>query len=159
MSFYSKKLEQVFVEKFCDLIKSGAPLWSSTFSVPFQSLFLSQPEVFFSFHAKQPVHSVFLFNFSREISSWNRRLKEYQLFCRKKSYCSQIHAVNPTPIQEWKEGTGCKSINYEMSFWVTSILPKTNKKIQFTTRVPSSRIVFVHFLGELKTQKRHFEIN
>ena len=36
---------------------------------------------------------------------------------------------------------------------------KTNKrKINFTTMVPQV-IVFVRFLGELKTPKRHFEIN
>ena len=39
--------------------------------------------------------------------------------------------------------------------------PKKSKenKIDFTTNGTSSRIVFVRFLGELKTPKRHFEIN
>ena len=36
---------------------------------------------------------------------------------------------------------------------------KWTKKFDFTTMVTSSRIVFVRCLGELKTQKRHFEIN
>ena len=35
---------------------------------------------------------------------------------------------------------------------------KRTKKFYFTTMVPR-RIVFVRFLGELKTPKRHFEIN
>ena len=44
---------------------------------------------------------------------------------------------------------------------VSSILPK-NKRKNATLLLcigTSSRIVFVHFLGELKTPKRHFEIN
>ena len=44
-------------------------------------------------------------------------------------------------------------------FLVSSILPKTNRKIPLFYDVTSSRIVFVCFLGELKTPKRHFEIN
>ena len=41
------------------------------------------------------------------------------------------------------------------------VYPKiTTKKFDFTTYYgTSSRIVFVHFLGELKTPKGHFEIN
>ena len=39
---------------------------------------------------------------------------------------------------------------------MSSILPKNERKISTFT---SSRIVFVRFLGELKTLKRHFEIN
>jgi hypothetical protein len=39
-----------------------------------------------------------------------------------------------------------------MSFWYLQFFHKTNKTI-------SSWIVFVHFLKELKIQKRHFEIN
>ena len=35
---------------------------------------------------------------------------------------------------------------------------KRIKKFDFTTMVPQVEIFFVHFLGELKTQKRHFEI-
>ena len=48
-----------------------------------------------------------------------------------------------------------------MSFWYLQFSQKSEKKIDFTTTTydTSSRIVFVHFLGELKTQKRHFEIN
>ena len=36
---------------------------------------------------------------------------------------------------------------------------KQTKKFDLTTMDTSSRIVFVLFLGELKTPKRHFEIN
>ena len=35
---------------------------------------------------------------------------------------------------------------------------KTNEKVQIYYYGTSSRIVYVHFLGELKTPKRHFEI-
>ena len=42
---------------------------------------------------------------------------------------------------------------------LSSILPKTNEKIRLYYYGTSSRIVFVCFLGELKTPKRHFEIN
>ena len=46
-----------------------------------------------------------------------------------------------------------------MSFWYLQFSQKTNKKIRLYYYGISSRIVFVRFLGELKTQKRHFEIN
>ena len=42
---------------------------------------------------------------------------------------------------------------------VSSILPKKNEKNQPNYYGTSSRIVFVRFLEELKTPKRHFEIN
>ena len=42
---------------------------------------------------------------------------------------------------------------------VTSILPKNELKIQLYYYGTSSRVVFVHFLGELKIPKRHSEIN
>ena len=46
-----------------------------------------------------------------------------------------------------------------MSFWYLIFSQKTNKKIQFYYYGTTSRIVFVRFLGELKTPKWHFEIN
>ena len=42
---------------------------------------------------------------------------------------------------------------------VSSILPKKNEKIRLYYYSTSSGIVFVRFWGELKTLKRHFEIN
>ena len=36
---------------------------------------------------------------------------------------------------------------------------KRTKKFNFTTMVPQVDLFFVHFLGELKTPERHFEIN
>ena len=42
---------------------------------------------------------------------------------------------------------------------VSSILPKNEQKIRLYYYGTSSRIVFVRFLEELKTLKRHFEIN
>ena len=44
-------------------------------------------------------------------------------------------------------------VNFEMSFWYLQFSQKT---IYYGT---SSRIVFVRFWGELKTPRRHFEIN
>ena len=46
-----------------------------------------------------------------------------------------------------------------MSFWYLQFSQKTNEKIRLYYYGTSSRIVFVRFLGELKTPKRHFEIN
>ena len=46
-----------------------------------------------------------------------------------------------------------------MSFWYHQFFQKTNEKIWPTYYSNSSRIVFVRFLEELKTPKRHFEIN
>ena len=43
-----------------------------------------------------------------------------------------------------------------MSYWFSS---KTNRNIQLYYYGTSSRIVYVHFLRELKTPKRNFEIN
>ena len=47
----------------------------------------------------------------------------------------------------------------EMSFWYLQFSQKLNEKIRLYYNGTSSWIVFVHFLGELKTPKRHFEIN
>ena len=44
-------------------------------------------------------------------------------------------------------------------FLLSSILPKTEQKIWLYYYGTSSRIVFVRFLGELKTSKIHSEIN
>ena len=46
-----------------------------------------------------------------------------------------------------------------MSFWYLQFSQKPNEKVRLYYYVTSSRIVFVRFLGELKTPKRHFEIN
>ena len=46
-----------------------------------------------------------------------------------------------------------------MSSWYLQFSQKTNEKIQLYYYGTWSRIVFVRFLGELKTPKRHFEIN
>ena len=46
-----------------------------------------------------------------------------------------------------------------MSFWYLQFSQKTNEKIPLYFFSTLSQIVFVHFLGELKTPKRHFEIN
>ena len=46
-----------------------------------------------------------------------------------------------------------------MSFWYLQFSQKINKKFWIYYYGTSSRIVFVLFLGELKTPKRHFEIN
>ena len=45
-----------------------------------------------------------------------------------------------------------------MSFWYPQFSQKTNEKIRLYYYGTSSRIVFVHFLGEL-IPKRHLEIN
>jgi hypothetical protein len=44
-------------------------------------------------------------------------------------------------------------------FWYLQFFQKTNKKIRLYYDGTSSRIIFVRFLEELKTKKRHFEIN
>ena len=58
---------------------------------------------------------------------------------------------------------GCtlKVSQFRNVFLVPSILPKNKQKIQlyYYFQGTSSRIVFVRFFGELKTPKRHFEIN
>ena len=46
-----------------------------------------------------------------------------------------------------------------MSFCYLRFFQKTNKKNRLNYYGTSSRIVFVRFLEELKTPKRHFEIN
>ena len=46
-----------------------------------------------------------------------------------------------------------------MSFWYLQLSQKTNEKIRLYYYGTSSRIVLVRFLGELKTPKRHFEMN
>ena len=47
-----------------------------------------------------------------------------------------------------------------MSFWYLRFSQKTNEKIRlYYYGTYHSRIVLVRFLGELKTPKRHFEIN
>ena len=47
-----------------------------------------------------------------------------------------------------------------MSFWYLQFSQKMNEKNRlYYYGSSSSRIVFVRFLGELKTTKRHFEIN
>ena len=49
---------------------------------------------------------------------------------------------------------------FEMSFWHPQFSQKTNEKIQiYYYYDTSSRFVFTHFLGELKTLRRYFEIN
>ena len=55
-----------------------------------------------------------------------------------------------------------QSVERRMSFWYLQFshkMDKKNGKNQFYYYGTSSRIVFVHFLGESKTPKRHFEIN
>ena len=44
-------------------------------------------------------------------------------------------------------------------FWYLQFFQKTNKKIRRYYDGTSSRIIFVRFLEELKTKKRHFEIH
>ena len=46
-----------------------------------------------------------------------------------------------------------------MPFWYLQFSQKKNEKIQNYYYGTLSPIVFVPFLGELKTPKRHFEIN
>ena len=56
---------------------------------------------------------------------------------------------------------GCtlKVSQFRNVFLVPSILQKNELKIQLYCYGASSRIVFLHFLGELKTPKRLFKIN
>ena len=53
----------------------------------------------------------------------------------------------------WHDGFSCMSV-----FWYLQFSQKLNEKIQLYSYGTPSRIVFVRFLGELKTPKRHFEI-
>ena len=46
-----------------------------------------------------------------------------------------------------------------MSYWYLQFSKKMNEKIRHYYYGTSNWIVFVRFLGELKTPKRHFEIN
>ena len=46
-----------------------------------------------------------------------------------------------------------------MTFLYSQFSQNLNKKIQLNHYNTLGRLVFVHFLGELKTSKRHFEIN
>ena len=48
--------------------------------------------------------------------------------------------------------------NY-LTFWYFQFSQKMNEKIRLYYYGTSSRIVFVRLLGELKTPKRHYEIN
>ena len=47
-----------------------------------------------------------------------------------------------------------RSVNFEISFLFLQFSQKTKKKIRLYYHGTSSRIVFVYFLGELKTPKR-----
>ena len=59
----------------------------------------------------------------------------------------------------FKKNLKVRSVNFEMSFWYLQFYQKTKEKFDFTTMVPQVKssqvksIVFVRFLGELKTQK------
>ena len=59
----------------------------------------------------------------------------------------------------FKSVLGHWSVNFEMSFWYLQFSQETNEKIQLYYYGTSSRIVFLRILGELKTPKRHFQIN
>ena len=50
------------------------------------------------------------------------------------------------------------SVDFEMSFWYLQFSQK-GTKIRLYNHGTSSRIIFIRFLGELKTRKGHFEIN
>ena len=50
-------------------------------------------------------------------------------------------------------------VHFEMSLWYLQLSQKTNENIWLYYYGTSGRIVFVRFLGELKSPKRHFEIN
>jgi hypothetical protein len=52
-----------------------------------------------------------------------------------------------------------RSVDFETSFWYLQFFLKMNEKIRPNYYGTSSEIVFVRFLEELKTPKRHFEIN
>ena len=58
-----------------------------------------------------------------------------------------------------EHGTFKGQLISECLFWYLQISQKTNKTIQLCHYDISSWIVFVHFLGQLKTPKRHIEIN
>ena len=50
-------------------------------------------------------------------------------------------------------------VNIESELWSPQFSQKTNEIIRLYCYDTLGRIVSVHFLGELKTPKRHFEIN
>ena len=52
-----------------------------------------------------------------------------------------------------------RSVNFKRNFWYPQFFQKTIEKIHPNYLDTSGRIVFVRFLEELKTPKRHFEIN
>ena len=52
-----------------------------------------------------------------------------------------------------------RSFNFKRTYFYPQFFQKTNKTIMLHYYDTSGRIVFVRFLEELKTPKRHFEIN
>ena len=58
-----------------------------------------------------------------------------------------------------KDSSVLRSVNFVMSFWYHQFSRTTNEKIRLYYYGTSSLIIFVRFLGELKTPERHFEIN
>ena len=52
-----------------------------------------------------------------------------------------------------------RSVNFKRTFCYPQFFQKKREKNQQNYYDTSGRIVFIRFLKELKTQKRHFEIN
>ena len=52
-----------------------------------------------------------------------------------------------------------RSVNFKRTFCYPQFFQKTNAKIQLYYCDTSGRIVYIHFLEELKTPKRHFKID
>ena len=95
-------------------------------------------------------------------------------FCPTRKISAQIHALRSLLTESlavsfkmeatqmvifnflWLTWDHWRSVNFEMSFLVSSILPKKNEKIRIYYYGTSSWIGFF-FLGELKTPKRHFD--
>ena len=51
------------------------------------------------------------------------------------------------------------SVNFKRTFWYPQFFPKMNEKIVSTTMIPQVGLFSFVFWKNLKTPKRHFEIN
>ena len=85
---------------------------------------------------------------SRQLIIWDRMVTIWRL------RLMSLNAVHtPTVVLKGQ-------LLSNMTFWYLQFSQKTNKKFDITKYYgTSSRIVSVRFFGDLKTQKRHSEIN
>ena len=89
-----------------------------------------------------------------KVCSFAPRVASYSTNAHTFAFCTTGHHF-------WRGRPAKGQLISKCLFGIFNSPKKQTKNLNFTTVVPqgSSRIVFVHFLVELKTPKRHFDIN